>query len=382
MNRISVIGKMDSATKQDQPPRNDVKVNLLWNEMLEPLLLVLKIVGVYHETAFKGALRTQDQTEGSGWFPDADPEPPRSTWSRSWRNGLSRVYHAFVCIYLWLNAIRMTYVISLSVRYDQITLQVYFYVVSICNTIMFAVCYREKGMPLFHRHWNSSVTFLNTRRTQCSFDRTLNTKAENLHGNPKQYTKSAVFVTITCICMTLFNVATMIFLTFGFGGLNPLSSSGVCGPWLTELFCGINLIFAVYATTAYIFPGALYSLICHNISLQFNNLSEEFDQALNSPHPIDKMTLNCFRRRHAVICHTVEVADDVFSPLIGVIYSTNIPLIIFLLYQLFYIADGDLIFTGLTLFWLFSCSTTVLLLSFFTVRVHDKVKRIHRSRGQ
>ncbi|XP_041464230.1 uncharacterized protein LOC121415159 isoform X2 [Lytechinus variegatus] len=376
MNRIAVIGKRESATKQDQPPRNDVKVNPLWNEMLEPLLFALKVVGVFHETTFKGALKTRDQTEGSGWFPDADPEPPRS---RSWRNGLSRVYHAFVCIYLWLNAIRMTYVISLSVRYDLITLQVYFYVVSICNTIMFAVCYREKRMPLFQRHWNSSVTFLNTRRTKCSFDgKILKTKAENLNGNPKRYTKSAVFVTITCICMTLFNFATMTFLTFGFGGLNPLSSSGICGPWLTELFCGINLIFALYATAAYIFPGALYSLICHNISLKFDNLSEEFDQVLSSSHPIDKKTLNCFRRRHAIICHTVEVADDVFSPLVGVNYSTNIPLIIFLLYQLFYIAGGDLIYTGLTLFWLLSCSTSVLLLSLFTVRVHDKAHSLRR----
>ncbi|XP_054755863.2 uncharacterized protein LOC129261859 [Lytechinus pictus] len=373
---------MESATKQDQPPRNDVKEILLWNEMLEPLLLALKIVGVYHETSFKGALKTQDQTEGSERFPDADPEPPRS---RSWQNSLSRVYHAFVCIYLWLNAIRVTYAIVLNDRYgmfkqDQITLQVFFYIVSLCNTVMFAVCAKEKCMPYFRHHWNSSVTSLYTRRTHCSLDETTpNTKNEiyeNRHKNSKRYDKWAIFVTITCTCVTLINFVSLGFLTFGFG-LNPLSSSGICGPWLSEYFCGFNLLFAGFAIATYIFPIALYSLICYNISSQFENLSEEFDKSLNSPHRIDKKTLSCFRRRHAVICHTVEVADDVFSPLIGVIYSTNIPLIIFLLYQLFYLADGGF-YISLTSFWILSCSTNVSLLSYFSVRVHEKAHSFRR----
>ncbi|XP_041463739.1 uncharacterized protein LOC121414740 [Lytechinus variegatus] len=382
MNRIDVIGNMESVTKQDEPPRKDVKENLLWDEMLEPLLLALKIVGVYHETAFKGALKTQDQTEGSERFPDAHPEPPRS---KSWRNSLSRVYHAFLCIYLWLNAIRMTYSIVLNDRYgmfkqDQITLQVFFYIVSICNTVMFAVCAKEKYMPYFRHHWNSSVTSLNTRRTHCSLDETThNTKNEmyeNRHENSKRYDKWAIFVTITCTCVTLVNVASLGFLTFGFG-LNPLSSSGICGPWLSEYFCGFNLIFGGFAIATYIFPIALYSLICYNISSQFENLSEEFDKSLNSPRRFDKKTLNCFRRRHAVICHTVEVADDVFSPLLGVIYSTNIPLIIFLLYQLFYLAD-DGFYISLTSFWLLSCFTNVSLLSYFSVRVHEKAHSFRR----
>nr|XP_054754495.1 uncharacterized protein LOC129260554 [Lytechinus pictus] len=383
MNRIAVIGKMESATKQDQPPRNDVKVNLLWNEMLEPLLLTLKIVGVYHETAFEGALKTQGQAEGSGWFPDADPEPPRS---KSWRNGISRVYHALVCIYLWLNTIRMTYAIVLNDRYgifsqELITMQVYFYIVSICNTIMFVVCYRDKCMPYFRCHWNSSVTSLQTRRTHCSLDKTtLNTKDEineNQHKTPVRYNKWAMLVTVTCTCVMLINIAGMVFSTFGFG-LNPLTSMGICGPWLSEPFCGINLIFAVYSNAAYAFPGALFSLICHNISLQFENLSEEFDQALNSSHPIDKKTLNCFRRRHAVICHTVEVADDVFSPFVGVVYLTNIPLIIFLLYELFYLANGNLLYISMTLCWLLLCFTNVLLPSLFAVQVYEKAHSLRR----
>nr|XP_054755852.1 uncharacterized protein LOC129261847 [Lytechinus pictus] len=280
----------------------------------------------------------------------------------------------------------MTYAIALNDRYgifsqELITMQVYFYIVSICNTIMFVVCYRDKCMPYFRRHWNSSVTSLQTRRTHCSLDKTtLNTKYEineNQHKTPVRYNKWAMLVTVTCTCVMLINIAGMVFSTFGFG-LNPLTSMGICGPWLSEPFCGINLIFAVYSNAAYAFPGALFSLICHNISLQFENLSEEFDQALNSSHPIDKKTLNCFRRRHAVICHTVEVADDVFSPFVGVVYLTNIPLIIFLLYELFYLANGNLLYISMTLCWLLVCSTNVLLPSLFAVQVYEKAHSLRR----
>ncbi|XP_030833169.1 uncharacterized protein LOC115920745 [Strongylocentrotus purpuratus] len=275
----------------------------------------------------------------------------------------------------------MTYAIILNAmsgrfRQDHITLVVWYYNTAANNSIMFAMCYRENGMALFRRHWNSSATSLHARSTCSLLQATHNLKMDVDPKVPKRHNKFAVDAAIICSCFSLLNTASFGYLAFGFG-ISPASSFGLCGPWYSELFCGINMISPFFGSVACVLPVALYSLICRSISAQFTNLSEEFDQVVNSPRPMDKTILNCFRRRHAIVCHTVEVADDVFSLFAAVMYLANVPCGIFLLYQLFYLGS-EWFYVGLTLFWLFCYFGNVSVLSYFAVQVHEKAHSLRR----
>lgn len=206
MNRIAVVDKMESAIKEEQPPRANGTVNPLWSMISDPLIFTMKITGVYHETSSKSAIKVQP--EASGWFPDPKPSRSRSNWL----NRLSQFYHALVCTYLWLNAIRMTYAIILNAmsggfRADHITLVVWYYNTAANNTIMFAMCYRENGMALFQRHWNSSATSLHARSTCSLLQATHNLKVDVDPKVPKRHNKFAVHAAIICSCFSLLNTA-------------------------------------------------------------------------------------------------------------------------------------------------------------------------------
>ncbi|XP_072167391.1 uncharacterized protein [Diadema setosum] len=103
-------------------------------------------------------------------------------------------------------------------------------------------------------------------------------------------------------------------------------------------------------------------------------LYDDFMEAKEKMQPDTRM-LEWFRQRFNILCRSVELTDKMFSPLIAIAYMTNIPNVIFLLYQLWF--DQRSIMDYVTIsFWIGSGLTNMCLISYFAVMIHERKLKV------
>lgn len=141
----------------------------------------------------------------------------------------------------------------------------------------------------------------------------------------------------------------------------------VTEPWKSDIALIVSLIVFVFASGAWLFPIAFFHVLCKILWQQFNVLEESL--AISEPS-CDK--LDFIRRQHTHLCQAVQRADAVFGPVLGITYITNVPLAIFLAYQLIFAGFGLFEFL-LTSFWAIMTCITIAVVSFDAAVVNEKV---------
>ena len=321
-----------------------------WQVIAGPLLFVMKISGLYHENI---------QSIGIVLVSDLGGKKRKYIRAR-----LLMFYQVFVVFILWLNLIRFITSFTLNLTneglifYDHIAYGTWLFQVAANSSVLFWVCWNTDSLPLFQKHWNSH------------FQGNLEPPVDGSHKVLRHGTVFAAVCAVLGCLMTMINISTFSVLVFTFG-TDSAFALPICGPFSSEMFCALALAIPYSTTPAWVFPLLLFSLMCHIISDQFSQLNTEFVSSLSENSSIDSALLNSFRRRHAILCHSVELADNVLSPFAAFTYITNIPIVIFILYQLSY--QDDIFYIGVSIFWILCTMISISVLSYFAVKVHEKV---------
>ena len=330
--------------------------NHSWQETAGPLIFVMKIFGLYHENL---PIVGVEQV--------ADLQPQAKNRSSNIRTRLLMFYQVGVVVVLWLNVIRLVtsfitkIIFDGLISYDDISYGAWLCMGTANSMVLFWACWDTNALPLFEKHWNTH------------FQNNLGPPVDGSDKTSLVGTKKNKFATVCAVLgcfITVSNTCALSTLTFAFGTESDIAQI-TCGPFTSKVSCAFVFALSYSTTPAWIFPPFLFSLLCHMISKQFSKLSADFVSTFSESSAIDSALLNSFRKRHAVLCRSVELADNVLSPIAAITYITGIPIAIFLLYLLF--QKNDLFSILMYLTWLLCISITLSIVSFFAVKVHEKV---------
>ena len=329
-----------------------------WQEIAGPLIFAMKIFGLYHEN-----------TQSIGIVQVSDSNLAGKTRRSNIRARFLMFYQVCVVFILWLNLTRfitsftVTFINEGLILYDHIAYGAWFIQVAINSSVLFWVCWNTNALPLFQKHWNSLIQ-RNSGFPVKESHKTLR------HDFATKKDKFATACAVLGCFIAILNTSFLVILVFTFG-TDSTFALPTCGPFTSEVFCALTLTIPYSTSAAWVFPLLLFSVMCHIITDQFSQLNAEFVSSLSENSSIDFALLNSFRRRHAVLCRSVELADNVLSPIAATSYITNISIIIFILYQLF--DQTDIFYIGLSLFWIACTMMGISILSYFAVKVNEKV---------
>ena len=85
--------------------------------------------------------------------------------------------------------------------------------------------------------------------------------------------------------------------------------------------------------------------------------------------------LELYRMWHLHLCEAVTNTDNMFSALTFIAYLTNIPLTMFLLYEVLFLKLVSWTVIILYCYWIFTNTAIIALISWFSAEVNDKVRK-------
>ncbi|XP_070577625.1 gustatory receptor for sugar taste 64f-like [Ptychodera flava] len=326
---------------------------------LQPLINSMKICGLFHEPILQSGVAVK------GPF-IADVDHGNRCRLGKVRCSLWSLYHLFVTCCLWMYFLRY---IPGFWNFDT-ELELYLKIVHgtwifqcSCNaTIIYLACRRVSKLPKFLLHWHLFCD---------------GTKIRTIHDRlDKKYLRKRLFI-LSGICWVLIfiNIAAT-----GYVSLSPTIPNYVqvfASPWSSYKVALGLLVFHAYSTAAWLFPIIFFIVVSLAIIKQFKKLFQDFT---------NNIIRNCgyareieeFRLWHHHLCEAVAIVDDIFSSLTFIAYLTNIPLAIFLLYQVLFLRLDSAVPLILHCYWIVSTTVNVVIVSWFSAEINDKAHSLLR----
>lgn len=337
---------------QNPSEANDIQsatARLLWDKVARPLKIPMIIFGLYHE---KGTKKVHPQSE------DKDD---------SLAFMVTRIYHVFVVVFLWFNFARFLvsfWVIgSQDLIYTNISVSAWAFHVAANNSILLKICYKGDVCQLISNQ--SKLCFC---PSQSGDD---DSSKNRVKPSWMKYRSFALAGTVVGLCGLCLNIAAMLFIIYG-TNVSSVSYRMLCLPWSSDLACGFSSVFVVYSSAAWTLPIVFIAFICNILSGQLAQLTYDFTETFGGVTNFEAKLLDTFRRNFNILRRSVELADEMLSPLIAVAYCTHIPGMIFLLYQVV-VREIGISYTLIASFWIVGSSMNLAIISYFAVTVHEKV---------
>ena len=132
----------------------------------------------------------------------------------------------------------------------------------------------------------------------------------------------------------------------------------------------IEMVFGTFDSFAWILPPLIFCVTCMVLEKTFENLRNNV-----SKESIHSFTIAHLRHEHLKLCEMIELANDVFSPLLFVIVSLNVPLMCINFHQLIKSTSSqkDTIVIISYLYWSLCIATLLGVVIVFGSRVNEKV---------
>ncbi|XP_041463834.1 uncharacterized protein LOC121414845 [Lytechinus variegatus] len=354
---------MDSRTSGEQgnqipplEPKEDSisDAQILWEKVARPLKIPMIIFGLYHEKGTK-IIYPESAFKG-GSLPFL----------------AMRIYHILIMLYLWFNFARFLVSFQMTgshhsqdLTYNNISVSSWAFLVAANNTVFLKICYKGDIFQLIANH--SKLCF----RAVQSEDGASNRR--QIQSSWTKYRSFAIGGTIIGLCASCANIAAILFMNYGLEE-SSIYHRVMCFPWSSDLACGLSAVFAVYGSATWTLTVVFIAFICYIMSGQFAQLTRDFAKTFGERRNFDAKLLDSFRRNFNTLCRSVELADEMLSPFVAIAYCTNIPGIIFLLYQVWFPDIG----TGtsyhlIASFWIVGTVLNLAIVSYFAVTVHEKV---------
>ena len=316
---------------------------MLWKKIAQPLTMTMKIFGLYHERTSKPESRSRLQ---SFVFP------------------LQVIYHILIMGLVWFNFVRsiVSFHGHLDIAFDLIPTTAWsFYVASTC-TVLFKVIYKREVIKMIANQ--SKLCFC--------LERSSGNACKDIKLAWRKYRSFAVFSGIFSTFLVFLNTAAVGYYIYAPQINDGTFDSVAILPWSSTVASGIITVLGFYASAAWILPVAFFAFICRILAGQLDELESDFRRAFCKRHAIDIESLDLYRRHFLILCRSVEMADEMLSPLIAVTLAVNIPIVIFLLYQIWFSTTG-ILFIIISAFWTFGGLVSCSIISYYAIQVNEKV---------
>lgn len=330
-------------------PINDSE--MLWDEVARPLKMVMTIFGLYHE---KGTRKIHHE----------------SVVKEKIFFIIPKIYQILVVLFLWYNFLRAVASFWLiktpDMLYDNVSVCTWGFLVAANNTIFLKICHKRNIVRLIANQ--SKLCLLPVGASQ-------NERLNKNHVKPSwmKYRSFALAGSIVGLCGLCLNSAAILFMIYG-TDQSSVSYKLLCLPWYSGPACGISSVFAVYGSAAWALAMVFIAFTCHILSGQLTQLTNDFTETFGRVQHSEANLLNSYRRKFSLLCRSVELADEMLSPLIAVAYCTNIPVIIFLLYQIWdRFFEEELSYVLIYSLWVMANAINIGVISYYAVTVHEKV---------
>ncbi|CAH1789215.1 unnamed protein product [Owenia fusiformis] len=308
---------------------------------LKPLILSMKMFGLYHSTVFKmSTSRSSDTSDGDELH---GKESPTRSWSPS------RVYSLVVSFILLLNTGRMLTMFRKDVELGAfLYMRILVFAWIIACTAQSFLCYLAFGRS------DRMLALLKS-------DDDLPLEELNIPRCPKYLKKRAVIYTVIAWICIIFNVCYYGYEIF----IHKSQDAILLTPYepketneMSDVVIRLTFfIIYMYLSAAWTLPSVFYFIACLSVWLRFKHFNNVITQAITHDKRINE-TLESFRQCHLRICACTEHASKMFSVYNTVnimVYSCNSILILYVI--LWYTADT---FSRIVqAFWVISCLVTL-----------------------
>ena len=197
--------------------------------------------------------------------------------------------------------------------------------------------------------------------------------------------KAVKGLTLGCLA-ALINTVVVTYFSVCYGGM-----ISIFPPWYphSDTYLAvrvIEMVFGTFDSFAWILPALIFCVTCMLLEKTFETLGNKM-----SKESIHSFTIAHLRQEHMKLCEMVELANAVFSPLLFVIVSLDIPLMCINVHQLIKSASSQksTIVIISYLYWSLCIATLLGVVFMFGSRVNEKVSpncllktivcKVHRS---
>jgi len=138
----------------------------------------------------------------------------------------------------------------------------------------------------------------------------------------------------------------------------------------------IEMVFGTFDSFAWILPALIFCITCMLLEKTFETLQKKM-----SKESFHSFTIAHLRWEHLKLCEMVELANAVFSPLLFVIVSLDIPLLCISFHQLIESASSqkDTIVIISYLYWSLCIATLLGVVFMFGSRVNEKAHSFYET---
>ena len=270
---------------------------------------------------------------------------------------ISRLFSTLVVLGQWLLVI-LSVVSHFHIGFS--TMPKFFFL--LVSTIWYAQCASSTTICLV-------VLPLAPNREPSRFARFLSSFVTNeleLEGMKEKAVKG---LTLGCLA-TLINTVVVIYFSVCYRGI-----ISIFPPWFSqsESYLAvrvIEMVFGTFGSFAWILPAVIFCITCTLLEKTFETLGDKMSK--ESTH---SFTIAHLRQEHLKLCEMVELANAVFSPLLFVIVSLDVPLMCINVHQLIKSASSQksTIVIISYLYWSLCIATLLGVVFMFGSRVNEKV---------
>ena len=316
-------------------------------DILKPLLLSMKLFGVYHDINDLTSVRPTN-----GKPSQVMPKTKLCSWVT-----FSRVYCITVLVLMWADLIRYAIAVppideGLTAR---IVLVVWFVLVALGDLVMFITCENKHYLHAFYKYWNDIYQDTGCVSSEC---------------RGKGLVKAVVIGTVVGWVWVFFDIVSVLYLNFwtneGFieTFMKPLPGS--------DIVYVVVMLLHILATGIYVFPIIFIVVTCHIVKSSFDRLTELVEKHISNSADGVPPKLDKIRRLHLHLCRAVSVLDRTVRLLVAVEYAINIPLACFIVYQLINV-KVSLITVIVNVFWLSFGIISICAITLNCAQVHEAV---------
>ena len=229
-----------------------------------------------------------------------------------------------------------------------VTTAFYIQCASNATVCLFVLPLRAKRRSKFAKFLSSSVT-----------------AAPELDGMKK---KAVVGLSVACLAALVNSIVIGLF-SVHFNGIISVFPPWNLHPATYVTVRVMELVVGALDSFALTLPPLIFCITCMLLEKMFCTLQDKVSQ-----ESIHSSTIANLRQKHLKVCEMVELANAVFSPLLFVIISLDIPLMCVNFYQLIKrSSEADIIESLGYVYWCICISTLLVVIFYFGNRVNEKV---------
>ena len=339
---------------------------IMFSEVTRPVTFSMKLFGLWHDRSPTGVvIHPSDQVNG------AQPGKTTSVWSVL--NRLAIFYHIFITLLLWFDFFRFFVIIAPMITFQKMSYVCWFLQTAATNAVLFLACYRSCKIQKFYLFWQNSSAAEKHRadsnprqadkpslKPACSLQR-------------KKFQKVGILAALAGWFFVLGSYPFSLYFTFGYEGHG--FGRLMCWPWTNDIVCGFLQVIHFFALASHKFPIFYICLLCYILSERFDAVTKSFEKHNPMGTLANSEVLEATRRQHNILCLLTAQCDYIFSTVIAIAFATNIPLLIFLMYDL-YVNGSTSSWFGIaaSCYWSISNFLNILLLSWFCSLLNEKVR--------